>query len=153
MADNVEDELYGVVFTVGGEEFVLDIVNIEQIVSVLPITPVPKTEAFVLGIFNLRGKVVPVISAHKRLVLRADGEPRRIIVINSNDKLVGLLVDNVIELARIQKSQIAPPPPFIGGIDPEYVESIARKKDRLLIILNTKFMVDAHSGVPEPVPN
>lgn len=109
-----EDEMRGkyLTFFVAKGEYGIEIRHINDIIGVQDITPVPNTQAFVKGIFNSRGSVVPVIDLRLRFGLEETEYTDRtcIIVIDKEDMKVGLIVDEVCEVVAISDGNIQPPP-------------------------------------------
>jgi purine-binding chemotaxis protein CheW len=141
MAEDVrkdEELLQLVTFSIGDEEFGVEILKVQVIIRMLEITRVPKAPDFVEGVINLRGKVIPVIDLRLRFGLQAKGHDKktRIIVIEINKMIVGFVVDSVSEVLRIPASTIEPPPPVISGLDSEYISGVGKLDDRLLIMLD-----------------
>jgi purine-binding chemotaxis protein CheW len=138
-AKNQAEELLQLVsFTIGQEEFGLDIQRIQEINRMVEITRVPNSPDFVSGVINLRGKVIPVIDLRKRFGFPAKESDKntRIIVVELTGSVVGFIVDAVREVIRIPKSVTEPPPPIIAGIGSEYVTAVGKLEDRLLILLD-----------------
>ncbi len=133
-----DDILQFVSFTIGNEEYAVNILQVQEILKMMEITAIPQTPAFIEGIVNLRGKVVPVINLRTKLNLDKIeyDHNTRIIVVNINDKTIGFIVDNVREVLRIPKSITELPPQLVNGINTEYFSSIAKLENRLIIILN-----------------
>jgi purine-binding chemotaxis protein CheW len=107
-------------FLVGQEEYVLDIRRIREIVQPLPVTAVPRAPAWMEGVIDLRGEVLPLLDVRKRLGLapRTSSRRAKILVVNVAGRVLGLLVDGVSEVVRIPRSAIGPPPalmPAAGG--------------------------------------
>ena len=127
-----------VTFSIGGEEFGVDILKVQEIIRMLDITRVPKATEFVEGVINLRGKVIPIIDLRKRFGLVSKGHDKntRIIVIDINDMIVGFIVDSVSEVLRIPADTVEPPPPVVAGLDSEYISGVGKLDDRLLIFLD-----------------
>ena len=127
-----------VTFSIGGEEFGVDILKVQEIIRMLDITRVPKAPDFVEGVINLRGKVIPIIDLRKRFGLASKGHDKntRIIVIDINDMIVGFIVDSVSEVLRIPADTVEPPPPVVAGLDSEYISGVGKLDDRLLIFLD-----------------
>ena len=125
-------------FKLGGEEFGVDIFSVKEIIRMSLMTRVPNAPKFVVGVVNMRGKVVPIIDLCLRFGLPLTGisnEDRKIIVIEFENKTVGFLVDSVKEVTNISKSSAEPPPPMVSGIDSDYITAIAKLDDKLLILL------------------
>lgn len=136
---SVGDELIQLVtFVVGEEEFAVPILAVQEINRMMQITRVPQSPPFVEGVVNLRGKIIPVVDLRKRFGL-ADKEntgDNRIVVVEVSGRVIGFLVDRVNEVLRIHSKIIEPPPPMVCGIDSEYVQSVGKLDDRLLILLD-----------------
>ena len=132
-----EDLLQLVSFNLGKEEFAVDILKIQEINRMVEITKVPKSPEFVEGVINLRGKVIPIIDLRKRFNLPGSENTKqtRIVVVDIDNKVVGLVVDAVSEVLRLPANTVEPPPPIVAGIDSEYISGVGKLEDRLLILL------------------
>lgn len=127
-----------VTFYLGKEEFAVDILNIQGINRMIEITAVPNAPDFVEGVINLRGKVIPLVNLRKRMGMLPMQWDRstRFIVVEFTNKVIGFIVDSVSEVLRISKDTIEPPPPMMTGVNSDYVTSVAKVQDRLLILLD-----------------
>jgi purine-binding chemotaxis protein CheW len=108
--DGGEDFSQLVTCRVGGEEFAVDILSVQEIIRMVDITRVPKAPSFVEGVINLRGRIIPVLDLRRRLGI-ADAErtaQSRIVVVTVRGRAVGLVVDSVSEVLRIPRSAIEP---------------------------------------------
>ena len=132
-----EDLLQLVSFNLGKEEFAVDILKIQEINRMVEITKVPKSPEFVEGVINLRGKVIPIIDLRKRFKLPGSESTKqtRIVVVDIDNMVVGLVVDAVSEVLRLPANTVEPPPPIVAGIDSEYISGVGKLEDRLLILL------------------
>ena len=134
-----DDELLQLVtFSIGEEEFGVDILKVQEIIRTMEITKVPRAQDFVEGVINLRGKVIPIIDLRRRFGLdsKAHDKHTRIIVIEINNMIVGFVVDSVSEVLRIPASTVEPPPPVVAGLESEYISGVGKLHDRLLILLD-----------------
>lgn len=134
-----------VVFGLGKEEYGVDIIEVQEIVRLQEITQVPNAPDFVEGIINLRGKVIPLIDLRKRFGFAA-GEhsaDTRIIVISISDSLVGIIVDSVSEVLRLNDEDMEPPPRIVAGIGREYIKGVGKIGDRLIILLDLDRILNA----------
>ncbi|MDL2285674.1 chemotaxis protein CheW [Desulfovibrio sp. OttesenSCG-928-F07] len=134
-----DDELIQLVtFSIGEEEFGVDILVVSEIIRTMEITKVPRAEEFVEGVINLRGKVIPIIDLRRRfsLVSKEYDKNTRIIVIEISNMIVGFVVDSVSEVLRIPSSTVEPPPAVVAGVDSEYISGVGKLHDRLLILLD-----------------
>jgi purine-binding chemotaxis protein CheW len=127
-----------VTFSIGDEEFGVEILKVQEIIRMLEITKVPRAPEFVEGVINLRGKVIPILDLRKRFGLAARDHDKhtRIIVIEINSMIVGFIVDSVSEVLRIPADTVEPPPPVVSGLDSEYISGVGKLEDRLLIMLD-----------------
>jgi purine-binding chemotaxis protein CheW len=127
-----------VTFSIGEEEFGVDILKVQEIIRTMEITKVPKAPAFVEGVINLRGNVIPIIDLRRRfgLATRDHDKHTRIIVIEINNMIVGFIVDSVSEVLRIPANTVEPPPPVVSGLESEYISGVGKLEDRLLILLD-----------------
>ena len=133
-----------VTFKIGDEEFGVDILKVQEIIRMMPITKVPNAPSFVEGVINLRGKVIPVIDMRKRfgMATSAHNDQTRIEVMDLQGQVVGFVVDAVSEVLRIKESTVEPPPPVVAGIGSEYMRGVGKLEDRLLILLDLDKLLD-----------
>lgn len=126
-------------FIVGAEEFAVPILSIQEIIKPLEYTRVPGTPNYVLGVFNLRGNVIPLINLRLKFGLPAEkqSEDTRYIVIKHNDEVAGFVIDRLTEAVRIKESSIDPTPETISE-DDNIIYGIGKKEDRLITILKTE---------------
>lgn len=127
-----------VVFSLAEENYGVDINAVEGIIKMQAITKVPKAPAFVEGITNLRGEVLPVIDLRKRFGLPT-AEPdkeTRIIHVEMDDVRVGMLVDAVTEVLRVVEDDIEPPSPMVATVDSGFITGIAKVEERLIILVD-----------------
>ena len=134
-----DDELLQLVtFSIGEEEFGVDILKVQEIIRTMEITKVPRAQDFVEGVINLRGKVIPIIDLRRRFGFSSKQHDKhtRIIVIEINNMIVGFVVDSVSEVLRIPAATVEPPPPVVAGVESEYISGVGKLEDRLLILLD-----------------
>ncbi len=133
-----------VTFKIGDEEFGVDILKVQEIIRMMPITKVPNAPSFVEGVINLRGQVIPVIDMRKRFGMSASAhnDQTRIEVMDLQGQVVGFVVDAVSEVLRIKESTVEPPPPVVAGIGSEYMRGVGKLEDRLLILLDLDKLLD-----------
>lgn len=128
-----------IVFGLGQEEYGIEVDKVRTIERMSPITRVPKTPAFVKGVINLRGVVLPIIDLRGRFGLE-ETEPTentRIIIVAVGDLEVGFIVDAANDVIDLDRDSIDSPPEVVGGIRAKYLHGVARiGENRLLIMLN-----------------
>ncbi|MGQ9629515.1 MAG: chemotaxis protein CheW [bacterium] len=131
-------EVQIVSFLMGGREFGVDIYQVQEIIRLGEITPIPEMPEFIEGVIDLRDEVIPVIDLRKRLRFKdVEKTPEtNIIVAEVGGEIVGVIVDRVLEVLRLPVSSIEPPPPIIAGVGREYLRGVGRMDGRLLILLN-----------------
>jgi len=136
--NNSSELLQLVSFNVGNEEFGVDILCVQEINRMLQITKVPNAPEFVDGVINLRGKVIPVIDLRQKLGMprKEHDKNTRIIVVEVNNKTVGFIVDAVREVLRIPSDITEAPPEIAAGINSEFIKSVGKLEDRLLILID-----------------
>ena len=132
------DERQLVVFQLGAEFYGVEIARVHEIIRLQAVTRVPRAPAFVEGVINLRGKVIPVVDLRRRFGLPTADHTRasRIVVVEIGDQVVGVVVDGVSEVLRVNGATVEPPSPVVAGIDSEYIHGIAKLDDRLVILLD-----------------
>jgi purine-binding chemotaxis protein CheW len=131
-------EIQLVSFLLAEEEFGADILMVQEIIRMAPITRVPNAPHFVEGVINLRGKVIPIVDLRKRLNVRGmqENQKLRIMIVDVEGTLTGFIVDAVSQVLRIPESTIEPAPSLVAGIDSEYITGVSKLDDKLLILLD-----------------
>lgn len=129
-------------FRIGTEGFGIDILMLQEIIRVPAITPVPNAPDFVLGMINLRGRIIPVIDLRQRLMLRT-AEPRqndkktRVLIVEMQTHLTGFIVDSVSEVLKVPVSDIEPTPHLLtSNVDNEYISGVVKLPNRLITLLD-----------------
>lgn len=132
-------------FSLGSEEYALDIADIREIIKPREITDIPRVPEFILGIISLRGIIIPIFDLKKRLNLGSITltPMSRIVVCQLEDRIVGLLVDSITQVVRLPAGHIEPPPPVLSGLDRDLVEGVGRHQGRMMILLNLSCAMDA----------
>jgi purine-binding chemotaxis protein CheW len=127
-----------VTFQVGGEEFGLDVFSVHEILRWQPVTPVPRAPAFVEGVLDVRGSVVPVVDLRRRFEVAGFeyGEETRIVLVDYAGERLGLVVDSVTEVLRAPETAISAPPAYIRGLAAEFMRGIVRHNGRLIILMD-----------------
>lgn len=125
-------------FKVGMELYGLDIMKIKEIIRPQKLTAIPKAPSFIEGVINLRGVVIPVADMRKRFdqLVNEENRKNRILICSLASKIIGLLVDEVTEVKRFSRQEIAPAPQFIKGPDADYFLGVARRDDDLIMLID-----------------
>ena len=124
-------------FRLGGEEYGLEILKVQEIIRMQNMTRVPNPPSFIEGVINLRGRVIPVVGLRRRFGLdtREKDKDTRIIVIEVKGEVLGFEVDSVSEVLRIPAGTVEPPPRLSKGKN-EYISGVAKLQNRLLLFLD-----------------
>ena len=127
-----------VTFRLGEEIYGIDVLQVQEVLRITEISPVPGAPDHVLGIINLRGNVVTVVDARTRFGLppKEVDDASRIIVVDAFDKVIGLLVDNVSEVAYVPNSQIESAPNVGTDDGNRFVSGVSNRESELLIMLD-----------------
>ena len=133
-----EDLCQFVICRIGQEEFAIDVLSVQEINRLVEVTRVPKTPRYVEGVINLRGRIIPVLDLRRRFGLTTSTQTlqSRIVVVSVQAKLVGFIVDSVVEVLRVPKSAIELPPNIGSSPGAEFTQGVGRIDDRLLIVLD-----------------
>ncbi len=130
-------------FVIGEEEYGIEIRYVTEIIGIQNITAVPDLPAYVKGIINLRGKIIPVIDVR----LRFRKEPMEyndrtcIIVVDIDGISVGLIVDNVSEVLSMAEESIVPPPDTRTGFHNRYIKGIGKVANKVILILDGEVLL------------
>ena len=147
MIDN-DDQIQMVTFQLGEEHYGIDIMKVKEIHKVKDVRPIPNAPAYVEGIFNLRGAIIPLINLHKRFHLRRavleEGEEllSGFLIITLNGMQLGIFIDKISRVISIEKARIQPPPQILSGIGAEYIQGVHQEEDGYLIILDVARLFD-----------
>lgn len=137
--ESKQDNLNQIVsFQLGSEEFGLDIMKVQEIILVGEITKMPQVPAYVRGMINLRGHVIPVIDLRMRFKQPVvdQAEDQRIIVVNVANRTIGIVVDAVNEVLRMTPDQIEPAPTGIGNDGQNFITGLLKIDKKLVILLD-----------------
>ncbi|WP_340103501.1 chemotaxis protein CheW [Rhodohalobacter sp. 8-1] len=127
-------------FFLGKEEYAIEILKVQEIIGLMPITPVPRMPGYIKGVLNLRGKIVPVMNLRSRFGLKEIEytEETCIIVVQENQYLMGVIVDKVSEVADIDGDQIEEVPSLGAGEQSDYLSGIGKVKEQVKMIVDVE---------------
>lgn len=130
------DDIQVVIFRGGTQEFALEISQVDRILRYQDPSPVPSAPDFLEGVLAYGDGVVPVVDLRKRLELPAlQQEETRVMIVTMDGQRVGMIVDGVREVLRIDSRRIAPPPPMVRGLAAKYISGVLTLEDRTVILL------------------
>lgn len=145
-------------FSLGKEEYGLEILKVKEIIGIMNITAVPQTPAYVKGVINLRGKVIPVIDLRLKFGMEVleYNERTCIIVVDTkgsseNKTVMGIVVDSVSEVLNIKGDEIEDTPTFGVKLDTEYILGMAKIKGGVKILLDIDKVLTSEILIDETI--
>ncbi len=133
------------VFSLGGEEYALDILKVQEIKRYEKTTRIANTPAFVKGVTNLRGVIVPIIDLRVKFLLdNAEySEDTVFIVVNIHEKVVGFVVDKVSDVMTLDADLMQPTPDFTVSVSSDYIRGLVSIDDRMLIVIDIEKLLSS----------
>jgi purine-binding chemotaxis protein CheW len=125
-------------FTIGTEEYGLDLLRVREVIRIRPVTWLPKAPSCVKGIINLRGDIIPIVDLRDRFGLTAVDHTAvtRVIVAEVQGQPVGMVVDSASQVVRVPADQFDPPPPLTGEVSRDFITAVGKLDDRLIIMID-----------------
>lgn len=136
-------------FVLSDEEYGVDILCVREIIGIMDITTVPQTPQFVKGVINLRGKIIPVIDLRLKFDMpeKPTDKETCIIVVETKDTLMGVMVDTVSEVMDIESSQIEAAPSFGTQIDTSFIRGMGKVNSKVKILLDIEKVLSSEELV------
>jgi purine-binding chemotaxis protein CheW len=138
-----------VTFRLDKEKYCVNVMLVQEVLRITEIAPVPGAPNYVLGIINLRGNVVTVVDTRKRFGLMSKDvdDSSRIVIIEVNNNVIGVLVDSVADVVDLRKSEIEGAPNVGTDDSAKYIQGVASRESELLIVIDlNKFLSDEEWG-------
>ena len=133
----VINSLQIVCFKIGNEEYGVDILQVQEIQKVPKVLKLPFAKEHILGVIDLRGRVIPIVDLGKKFGIIADlSKASRIVVVDIGGKKIGLAIDSVSNVIKIDTDKIDPPPPVVRGISSKYIVGVAKLKGGFIVVLD-----------------
>lgn len=125
-------------FSVGGEEYALDIMRIKEIINPVKVTRVPRAPAFIEGIIELRGAFLPVVDLRKRFEVEVTDPTRdtKYVIVALEGRILGLVVDRVIEVAWIEPESIKEAPQLAVSAAARFFSGVAKWRDGIIMLID-----------------
>jgi purine-binding chemotaxis protein CheW len=124
-------------FFLGGEEYGVEILRVQEILGMMPITRVPRTPAHIRGVINLRGKVIPIMDLREKFGMPSASEQEQVmIVVQVQGVPIGVVVDKVSEVANIAADAIDPTPDFGVDVKTEFLLGLGKVNGKLKLLLD-----------------
>lgn len=132
-------------FRLGEEEYGIDILKVQEIRSYERVTRIANTPAFIRGVTNLRGVIVPVVDLRLRFDLESTeiDESTVVIVINLANRIVGIVVDGVSDVLALSAEQIRPAPDFSTTLSTEYLIGLGTVEEKMLILVDIERLLNS----------
>ena len=133
------DSLQMVIFRLEDEEFGVPIQFIKEIIRRPEITHLPNTPQFILGVSNLRGEIIPIISLHTKFHMGSDPlDETKVVIVEVGGVTVGMQVNDVNEVLTLTGSQLSKPPAMASDIRSDFIAGVGKLNERLMIILDVE---------------
>ncbi len=140
-----DETLQWVTFRLGDEKYGINVMQVQEVLRITEIASVPGAPSYVLGIINLRGNVVTVIDTRNRfgLVSKESDDASRIVIIETDQHIIGILVDSVDEVVEMRVSEIENAPNVGNEENLKYIQGVTSRENELLILVDlNKFLSD-----------
>jgi purine-binding chemotaxis protein CheW len=138
LAANGDEVLQWVTYKLGEETYGINVMQVQEVLRHTEIAPVPGAPDYVLGIINLRGNVVTVIDTRSRFGLPSSdiSDNTRIVIIESDEQVVGILVDSVAEVVYLRSSEIDSAPNVGTEESAKFIQGVSNRDGQLLILVD-----------------
>ncbi len=143
VVEQLDDVVQLVGFMIGDEEYAVPILAIQEIIKPFAWTRVPQVPNYVLGVFNLRGAVIPLIDLRLKFGLQSkkQGDDTRFIVMRHGNDVAGFVIDRLTMAIRIKKENIGPAPDTVSG-DDTIIEGVGKQEDKIITILKVNKLLE-----------
>lgn len=144
MASNTTNEF--LTFTLGKEEYGMDILKVQEIRGYDAVTTIARAPAFIKGVINLRGAIVPIIDMRIKFDLgKADYDQFTVvIIINVSKRVIGIVVDSVSDVITLAADQVKPAPDFAAHLDTGYITGLGTVGERMLILMDIEKLMSGN---------
>ncbi|NQD95315.1 chemotaxis protein CheW [Pseudomonas sp. CrR25] len=142
-------------FTLGAEEYAIDILRVQEIRGYDQVTAIANSPAFIKGVINLRGAIVPIVDLRIKFNLPSVTYDQFtvVIILNVRERIVGAVVDSVSDVIALAGQEIKPPPEFGGSFDTEYLLGLATAGERMLILVDIERLMSSTELALMDTPN
>ncbi len=139
----LDDVVQLVGFVIGEEEYAIPILSIQEIIKPFSWTRVPQVPAYVLGVFNLRGAVIPLLDLRLKFGLpsKNQSDETRFIVMRHGDDVAGFVIDRLTMAIRLKKTDIGPAPDTVSG-DDTIIDGVGKQQDKIITILKVNKLLE-----------
>ena len=132
-------------FVLGDENYALDIMTVKEIRGYETVTKIANAPEFIKGVINLRGDIVPIVDLRIKFDVgeATYNEFTIVIMLNVGDRIVGIVVDEVSDVIKVNESEIKPPPEFGVAFDSSYLLGLAPIDDLMIILVNIESLISS----------
>ena len=132
-------------FVLGDEHYALEITAVKEIRGYEPVTKIANAPDFIKGVLNLRGDIVPIIDLRIKFNIGTPvyNEFTIVIMLNVLDRMVGIVVDGVSDVIRLNDDEIRPPPEFGVAFDSRYLQGLASVEEEMVILVNIESLISS----------
>lgn len=130
-------------FVLGDEHYALDITTVKEIRGYEQVTKIDNAPAFIKGVINLRGDIVPIVDLRIKFNVgeATYNEFTIVIMLNIKQRIVGIVVDGVSDVIRLEEEQVLPPPEFGVAFDSRYLHGLADIDEHMVILVNIESLI------------
>ena len=147
-AEHIEEFL---TFRLGGEEYAIDILQVREIRARERITAIAGSPAFVRGVINLRGTIVPIVDLRLKLGMADPSDNAVTIIIMLSGRVLGLVVDAVTDVVPLAAGDIRPAPAMASTLRRQFIRGIAPAEERMLVVVDLERLVSEEELPEAPI--
>jgi purine-binding chemotaxis protein CheW len=142
---NADEQAQIVTFALGGDQFASDVQAVERVLRYQPPRPIPNVPAWVAGVIDYGGRVVPVVNLRARFGLPAQAATgaERVLVFDVAGEWIAAVVDAVLDVTVLREGELEPPPPIFRGLAADYLRGMIRRHDRLTVVLDAERLLSS----------
>jgi len=143
LSNKVEEEEEFLSFVLGDENYALDIMSVKEIRGYESVTKIANAPSFVKGVLNLRGDIVPIVDLRMKFNIgqATYDEFTIVIMLNVNERIVGVVVDAVSDVVKLSAQEILPPPEFGVSFDSRFLRGLATVEEKMVILVNIAALI------------
>jgi len=130
------------IFKVLEQEFAIDLDQSREILEMKNLTPVPDSPEYISGIIKVRDQIIPIVDLAKKMNLKSETDKNKVIIISMQDVLIGLLVEEIIEIKKVDKINKSDVLKSSQKVDRAFIEGILTLNEKLVIVIDTKKLFD-----------
>ena len=130
------------IFKVLEQEFAIDLDQSREILEMKNLTPVPDSPEYISGIIKVRDQIIPIVDLGKKMNLKSETDKNKVIIISMQDVLIGLLVEEILEIKKVDKINKSDVLKSSQKVDRAFIEGILTLNEKLVIVIDTKKLFD-----------